>query len=209
MAPHHAERFPPRFFERLDETADSEFYAAPRLVTHIDEGATAAVGALYEELALDGLVLDLMASWVSHFRTPPEHLIGVGLNEAELAANRALAEHHVQDLNVDARLPVRADSLDGAVCCVSVDYLTRPVAVFREVGRCLRAGAPFVVTFSNRLFPTKAILGWRAADEAGRVELVETYFRCSGVFGPPESALRTPRGAPGDPLWGVWARARP
>jgi SAM-dependent methyltransferase len=91
---------------------------------------------------------------------------------------------------------------------VSVDYLTRPLAVFREVGRCLRPGAPFVVTFSNRLFPTKAIRGWRVADEAGRPAIVETYFRRSGGFEPPVSALRTPPGHRGDPLWGVWARAR-
>ena len=208
MDPQDVDRFAPRFFERLDERPDPDFYAAPRLVTHIDEGAVAAVGDLYEELGLDGVVLDLMASWISHFRRPPEHLIGVGLNETELMANRALAERHVQDLNVEPRLPLPTGSLDAAVCCVSVDYLTRPVDVFREVGRALRAGAPFVVTFSNRLFPTKAILGWRATDEAGRIAIVETYFRRSGVFEGPVSALRTPPGVRGDPLWGVWARAR-
>ena len=49
----------------------TRFYGFPRLVTHIDDGAIAAVGALYEELGIDGDVLDLMGSWVSHFRRAP------------------------------------------------------------------------------------------------------------------------------------------
>ncbi len=49
--------FPSWFFERADERPDTEFYAFDRLVTHIDDGAIAAVGELYEELELDGDVL--------------------------------------------------------------------------------------------------------------------------------------------------------
>ena len=60
--------FPPGFFDRQDPGSDEAFYGFPRLVTHIDDGAIAAVGALYEELGVDGDVLDLMGSWVSHFR---------------------------------------------------------------------------------------------------------------------------------------------
>ena len=63
--------FPDGFFARADETPDAAFYGAARLVTHIDDGAIAAVGALYDELGIDGDVLDLMSSWVSHFRAPP------------------------------------------------------------------------------------------------------------------------------------------
>ena len=44
--------FPPGFFDRADPGVDSEFYTAPRLVTHIDDRAIAAVGALYAELGL-------------------------------------------------------------------------------------------------------------------------------------------------------------
>ena len=36
--------FPPGFFERTDWASDAEFYSWPRLVTHIDEQAIAAVG---------------------------------------------------------------------------------------------------------------------------------------------------------------------
>src|SRR4051812_28397046 len=54
-----ADVFPPGFFDRADPGADTAFYDVPRLVTHIDDGAIAAVGALYAELGVDGEVLDL------------------------------------------------------------------------------------------------------------------------------------------------------
>ena len=63
--------FPDEFFARGDEGDDTHFYAFPRYVTHIDDGAIAAVGALYDELDIRGEVLDLMSSWVSHFRARP------------------------------------------------------------------------------------------------------------------------------------------
>ena len=81
--------FPDGFFAREDETDDAGFYALPRLVTHIDDDAIAAVGLLYEELGVNGDVLDLMSSWVSHFRTPPRHLRVLGMNARELDANPA------------------------------------------------------------------------------------------------------------------------
>jgi hypothetical protein len=64
-------RFPEDAFRRTDETPDEEFYRTPRLVTHIDEGAIAAVTQLYRDLfPAGGEVLDLMSSLVSH--PPPE-----------------------------------------------------------------------------------------------------------------------------------------
>jgi SAM-dependent methyltransferase len=141
--------FPPGFFDRDDPTPDSQFYAFARLVTHIDDGAIAAVGDLYDELGLAGSVLDLMGSWVSHFHTTPERLTVLGMNPQELAANPQAAATVVHDLNADPRVPFENDSFDAAVCCVSVDYLTRPIEVFAEIARVLKPGAPFVCTFSN------------------------------------------------------------
>ncbi len=69
-----------RFFARGDPTPDPVFYSWPRFVTHIDDDAIAAVGALYDELAIDGDVLDLMSSWVSHFSRPPKRLTVLGMN---------------------------------------------------------------------------------------------------------------------------------
>jgi SAM-dependent methyltransferase len=198
-----ARALPPSFFDRLDPSPDPSFYAAPRLVTHIDAGAIRAVGALYEELGLRGELLDLMSSWVSHFRAAPQRLVVLGLNPTELAANRQAAQRVVQDLNADPALPFAAASFDGATCCVSVDYLVRPLEVFAEVARVLRPGAPFVVTFSNRCFPGKAVRGWLEADDRGRVEIVRAFFAATPGFGP-ASAERRPEAA-GDPLYGVWA----
>src|SRR6185437_6639846 len=77
-------------FDRHDIASDSEFYRLPRLVTHIDDRAIAAVGALYTELGLDGSVLDLMSSRISHFQHPPERLVGLGMNAAGLNADPIL-----------------------------------------------------------------------------------------------------------------------
>ncbi len=51
--------FPEGFLTRFDEDDDGRFYGEPRLVQHIDDGAIAAVRDLYDELGLDGEVLDL------------------------------------------------------------------------------------------------------------------------------------------------------
>src|SRR5712692_9685554 len=152
--------FPPGFFDRADPAPDADFYGFARLVTHIDDGAIAAVGDLYDELQLTGSVLDLMGSWVSHFHTAPARLTVLGMNPQELAANPQAAATVVHDLNAEPRLPFDDASFDAAVCCVSVDYLTRPVEVFADVARVVRTGGPLVCTFSNRLFPTKAVRGW-------------------------------------------------
>jgi SAM-dependent methyltransferase len=205
--------FPPGFFTRADEQPDTEFYGPPRLVTHIDDAAIAAVGDLYAELGIDGSapapvrVLDLMSSWISHFRTPPAELVVLGMNAAELAANRAATERVVHDLNADPRLPLPDADVDAAVCCVSVDYLTRPVEVLAEVGRVLRPGGPLAITYSNRCFPTKAVRGWLLTDDEQHGTIVAELVRRAGVFTEPEVSLRTEPGV-GDPLWAVVAFRR-
>jgi SAM-dependent methyltransferase len=196
--------FPPGFFERYDEGPDEQFYGPPRLVTHIDDGAIATVGRLYADLGMTGDVLDLMSSWISHFLVAPADLTVLGMNEAELERNPMATEVVVHDLNADPHLPFDDADFDAVTCCVSVDYLTRPVEVFADVGRILRPGGLFVCTFSNRCFPTKAIKGWLANDDMGRLGIVRTYFEQSGAFSDPILAHCNP-GAPGDPLYAVWA----
>jgi SAM-dependent methyltransferase len=197
--------FPDGFFDRTDPTPDTDFYASPRLVTHIDDGAIAAVGELYEVLGLGGEVLDLMSSWVSHFKRAPQRLTVLGMNADELDANPMASERVVHDLNVDPVVPFSDDAFDAAVCCVSVDYLVRPVEVFRDVARVVRPGGPFVCTFSNRLFPTKAIRGWLLSTDHQHCELVAEYFRRAGGWDEPTAELRTPLTQVGDPLYAVWA----
>jgi SAM-dependent methyltransferase len=201
--------FPPGFFDRSDPAADAEFYAPARLVTHIDQGAILAVGELYRELGLDGTVLDLMGSWVSHFLARPTALTVLGMNPSELAANPDAYATVVHDLNADPRLPFPDASFDAAVCCVSVDYLVRPVEVFADVARVVRPGGPFVTTFSNRCFPTKAIRGWLLTSDEQHCEIVSEYFRRAGGWDEPVAELRTPVDQPGDPLYAVWAHRAP
>ncbi|MDQ2757635.1 MAG: methyltransferase domain-containing protein [Actinomycetota bacterium] len=200
--------WPPGFFDRQDRGDDADFYAPPRLVTHIDDGAIAAVSELYDELGVpDGRVLDLMSSWVSHLsRKPSGGLVALGMNAVELEANPVADQVVVQDLNVDPRLPFDDASLDAVVCCVSIDYLIHPVEVLREAARVLRTGGVVVLTFSNRCFPTKAVRGWLATDEDGRVEIVRAYLEQAG-FEAVTTALRTKWRLGRDPLYGAWARS--
>jgi ubiquinone/menaquinone biosynthesis C-methylase UbiE len=114
----------------------------------------------------------------------------------------------VADLNTRPRLPFADASFDDVVCCVSVDYLTRPLEVFAEVARVLRPAGRFVCTFSNRCFPTKAIRGWLATDDAGHLAIVRRYFELTPGFGAATAERRTPASAPGDPLHAVWAVRR-
>ena len=202
----NAHGFPDGFFDRADPSPDHYFYGFPRLVTHIDDAAIAEVGRLYEELGLDGDVLDLMSSWVSHFRRPPARLTVLGMNREELDANPDAHERVVHDLNADPTMPFADATFDAAVCCVSVDYLTRPIEVFADVARVVRPGGPFVCTFSNRLFPTKAIRGWLATDDQQHCAIVAAYFEQAGSWDEPTIELRTPLDRRGDPLYAVWAR---
>jgi SAM-dependent methyltransferase len=200
--------FPPGFFDRDDPTDDTDFYTSPRFVTHIDDGAIAAVGDLYEELAMDGVVLDLMSSWVSHFHVAPQRLTVLGMNAEELAANEQAAARVVHDLNADVCLPFVDAVFDHAVCCVSVDYLIRPIEVFSDVARVVRPGGTFVCTFSNRCFPTKAIRGWLYTTDEQHCAIVATYFREAGGWDEPVAQRRTAVDLVGDPLFAVWATKR-
>ena len=111
----------------------------------------------------------------------------------------------VLDQNVNPGLPFDDGRFDAVTCCVSVDYLTRPLEVFAGVRRVLRPGGAFACTFSNRCFPTKAIRGWLSTDDRGRCAIVATYFDLTGGFDEPVVEHRNP-GALGDPLYAVWAR---
>lgn len=198
---------PRQAFDKVDPSPDTLFYAQPRLVTHIDEGAIAAVTALYREtLPAGGAILDLMGSWVSHL--PPEvayaDVTGHGMNAAELAANERLTARFVRDLNAEPVLPLAGAAFDGACLCVSVQYLQHPVTVFAETRRVLRAGAPFVVTFSNRCFPTKAVAIWQALEGHEQQELVALYMQRAGFEAIDVSEVIPERG---DPLWAVIGRA--
>jgi SAM-dependent methyltransferase len=146
-----------------------------------------------------------MSSWVSHLPKDAryERVVGLGMNEVELRENPQLDERVVQNLNRDPRLPFGEAEFDGVGICVSIDYLTNPVAVLREVGRVLKVSAPLVITFSNRCFPTKAVAIWLQLDDQGHVRLVERYLEEAGNFRNIRSLDRSPRLPFSDPLYAV------
>ena len=194
---------PATAFERADSTPDMAFYRQPRFVTHIDQPAIDAVTAVYREaLPAGGDLLDLMSSWVSHLPDDAAYrsVVGHGMNAEELAANPRLSRWFVQDLNASPTLALDADAFDAACLCVSVQYLQRPVDVFREVARVLRPGAPFVVSFSNRCFPTKAVAIWRMLEGADQQRLVGAYMEKAGLMRV-TGRNWAPRGS--DPVWVV------
>ncbi|MEK7214921.1 MAG: methyltransferase domain-containing protein, partial [Chloroflexota bacterium] len=173
----------PEHFQRLDESDDGEFYDVPRRVVHIDNAAIAAAARLYGELLpRNGRLLDLMSSWRSHLPDGFEaaEIIGLGMSAGEMADNPQLTSHVIADLNREPLLPFPDCHFDGALCTVSVQYLTRPLEVFREVRRVLQPGAPFVLTFSNRCFPTKAVAIWRAGGDQEHLRLLALYFGLGG-----------------------------
>ena len=201
--------FSPDYFQRDDEDDDRFFYLQPRKVVHIDEGAIAAVGGLFRELVpAGGVVLDLMSSWRSHWPQghPKLRMVGLGLNREEMEDNPDLDEVVVHDLNYDPVLPFEDDTFDAILLTVSVQYLTRPVETFEQVNRVLKPGGVFIVSFSNRMFHTKAVRAWKLSTDRGRVDLVGTYMETAGNFDDIQGTFLNPKESPpGDPMFAVYS----
>jgi SAM-dependent methyltransferase len=179
-------------FARNDTSDDALFYAPERKVVHLEPGAIAALRAFYASVLAPGAeVLDLMSSWRSHLPDGLGAVTGLGMNATEMADNPQLSSFVVHDLNRESRLPFDAASFDAVVCAVSVQYLIRPVEVFTDVRRVLRAGGQVVVSFSNRCFPTKAVAIWLANDGDGHRRLVRAYLERSGFGEVRDRALAT------------------
>ena len=200
--------FSPEAYARDDESPDARFYDVPRKVVHLDAGAIAALGRLYADvLPAGGRLLDLMSSWRSHL---PEGfqaraVVGLGMNAEEMADNPRLTSAVVHDVNQDPRLPFGDAEFDGAMCAVSIQYVTHPVRLLCELRRVLTPGAPVVVSFSNRCFPTKAVAVWLGTSDQQHLMLVRSYFEAAGGWGDVSAEDRSPDGN-GDPLYAVWAR---
>ena len=205
-------------FQRMDPRDDSEFYQQARLVQHLDTQAIAHVTDIYARFVQPGTrVLDLMSSWVSHL--PSEltdvEVTGLGMNAEELAQNPQLQRYAVHDLNRDPVLPFADNSFDTVICTVSVEYLLQPVAVFEQVRRVLKPGGRYVVTFSDRWFPTKCVYLWTELHPFERMGLVLAYFRAAGGFNDlgsesiryyprPEDDPHAQDRAFSDPVFAVW-----
>ncbi|GAA0421577.1 hypothetical protein GCM10009133_32630 [Cocleimonas flava] len=205
-------------FKRLDETDDAAFYKEPRMDHHLDATAIAEITQLHNTLLnKHSRVLDLMSSWSSPLSDELSltHVTGLGMNQEELKANKRLNDFTVQDLNLQQILPYADGQFDAAICTASIEYLTYPLKIMTEVARVIKPGGKFVVTFSERCFPSKAITLWSQLHPFERMQLVLEYFRDSGLF----SDLNTysKRGMPrpaddqyfdeiktSDPVYAIW-----
>jgi SAM-dependent methyltransferase len=159
-------------------------------------------------LPAGGRLLDLMSSWRSHLpHTHAGDVVGLGMNADEMDDNPQLARTVVHDVNADPRLPFADGEFDGATCAVSIQYVLHPVALLRDIHRVLRPGAPFVVSFSNRCFATKAVAVWLGTTDPQHLTLVRAYFEAAGGWLDVTAEDRSPRD--GDPLYAVWGRRGP
>jgi SAM-dependent methyltransferase len=202
---------PAEYFSKQDSSDDSLFYRFPRKVVHIDDGAIKALSEQFEALLpKNAVLLDLMSSWRSHLppQIAPRRVVGLGMNAEEMADNPALTEYIVHNLNKNPTLPFEDAIFDAAICTVSVQYLQRPVEVFREVGRVCKPGAPFIVSFSNRCFPSKAVAVWLNTTDNQHMALVARYFEEAGNWSDIQAWAKQRRFG-GDPLFIVWAKRRP
>lgn len=190
---------------RLDDRDDATFYEEPRLVHHVDEAFRDRLRALYAaHLSPGDDVLDLMSSWVSHLPDVPlGRVVGHGLNATELERNDRLDGYVLRDLNADPSLPFDDRQFDAVLCAVSVQYLQYPGQVFAAVRRVLRPGGVCVVSFSNRMFPAKAVRAWRTRSMDERALLVARYLEETGFEEP--TVVREPD-RPGDPFYAVVGR---
>ena len=201
--------YSPEDFKRMDESDDSIFYDYPRFVYHIDEPAVEALTKYYQSNFKDGEdVLDICSSWVSHFPTDGwkgGNVVGLGMNEEELKANKQINDYVVKDLNKHPVLPFEDGSFDKVTCVVSVDYLNQPLEVFKEIGRVLRPGGECILSMSNRCFPSKAFQIWLQTSDIEHVFIAGSFFHYSGLFDPPSSEDISPNPGRSDPMFIVKA----
>jgi len=193
--------------QKIDTNDDTQFYDLPRFVTHADDAFTSRLTTVYEsEITPGERVFDAMSSWVSFLPDIPlEWVVGHGLNEAELEANDCLDEYFLQDFNSDRTLPLEENSFDVVCCALSVQYLQYPGDVFSEFGRVLTSDGTVIVSFTNRMFPTKAIQAWRTRSMDERAALVEEYV-VAGGFGETDRVVDQPGT---DPFHAVIGRQPP
>lgn len=135
-------------------------------------------------------------------------VLGTGMNQAELKANPLLWKWSVQDLNEDAQVHLPQEQgvkLDASTCVVSIDYLTKPVEVLKNIRSQTNTNGRVHLAISNRCFPTKVVGRWLKVSEQDRLEMVGDYLHWAG-WCEIEIVDVVKGGFMTDPLWVVRAR---
>lgn len=187
----------PDAFKRDDATVDTEFFASPRKVMHVDSVCAERITAFYREhLASTDAVFDLMAAWRSHLPAHAGPVTGLGMNAEEMADNPQLQSCVCHDLNTSPRLPFEDATFEAVINTVSIEYLTQPLAVLQDVQRILKPGGKLLITFSNRFFPPKATALWKRLHPVERLGWV---VQCLHAASFADIRTRVERGLKRDP----------
>ena len=201
----------PNSFRRQDESDDARFYELPGLLIHVDEHASRALAANFNDrLPAGGDILDLMSAYRSHLprQLALNSVAGLGMNKDELSKNTELTGHVVHNLNQNPEMPFDDKEFDACTLSFSFQYLTQPVAVLRDIARLLKPGGTCYIAFSNRMFLTKAMFCWQTATDHQKGEIVAFCFDESGLYETPEAdeVVAPSRGC--DPLYVVSAQRK-
>ena len=169
--------------DKIDDSDDQIFYQNPRYVNHLSFSFRNRLTNLYSKyLYSNNVILDLMSSWVSHLPTNTKYkkIIGHGMNESELRANKRLDSFWVQNLNKIQILPIEDSSVDTGLIVAGWQYLQYPEKISLELSRIIKKDSLLIISFSNRAFWTKSPNIWTNSSEEGRIEYVKKVISSNG-----------------------------
>ena len=169
--------------EKIDNSDDTIFYEDPRFVNHLSSSFRKRLTKLYSEyLSSNYEILDLMSSWVSHLPTNVRYkkIIGHGLNDSELRANKRLDQFWIQNLNKSQLIPLDESSIDACLIVAGWQYLQYPEKVSFELSRICKPNSLLIVSFTNRAFWTKSPNIWINSSELQRIEYVKKIISDNG-----------------------------
>ncbi len=207
-------------FARDDKSDDMDYFSREQTHIHHDARALQTIEDIIDNLTIEDnpRVLELLsdANTLIPDSVSAAEIVGIGFSNGKMQQNERLTRYTAQDLNKQMELPYSDEYFDIIINNLSVEYLTNPIAVFKEAGRVLKPGGLFVVTFSNRMIAEKAVNIWKESNEQERVLLVDDMFRQSRQFTDSKvfASIGKPRpqedkyavlGIPSDPVFAVYA----
>mmetsp|Transcript_45513 Transcript_45513/g.91871 ORF Transcript_45513/g.91871 Transcript_45513/m.91871 type:complete len:270 (+) Transcript_45513:59-868(+) len=174
----------------MDPMNDQLFYTLPKFVHHAAKESRDALTKYYEcvlPTAPATSVLDLCSSWTSHYpgswKPAGVRVVALGLNPLELALNPSKTEWTLQNLNKDPVLPFEDSTFDVITNSLSVDYLTKPKDIFKEMYRVVKPGGLASMAFTNRCFPTKIVPIWESPfSDLNHARIIGNYFHFSAPW---------------------------
>ena len=164
---------------KIDGSDDQIFYQSPRYVNHLSSSFRKRLTNLYSEyLCEQNIILDLMSSWVSHLPSNIQYkkVIGHGMNEDELKANKRIDSFWLQDFNKNQNMPLEDSSVDAGLIVAGWQYLQYPELVSLELSRIIKSSSLLIISFTNRAFWTKSPNIWTNSSEDQRIEYVKNLL---------------------------------